>query len=190
MSFSLGPVPWSLATADGMPVKTDKSKLLHYLVANIEPTEDRPSDAVHIIDGNAILQSLTAVPDTFDELAESFFNQLLKAKCVDFITDTYKQQSIKSYERTRRVTAPAHLLPGAKTKTPRDWKSFMSNDRNKTQLISLLLDQWKTDKYASRLVDRNIYYVIGEEVVRLTCEDDNTVSSYLEEKFIFFSGRS
>lgn len=49
---------------------------------------------------------------------------------------------------------------------------------NKT---SLLLDQWKTDKYASRLVDRNIYYVIGEEVVRLTCEDDKTVSSYPEE---------
>ena len=57
LSFPLGPVPWPLATADGMPVKTDKSRLLHNLESSIEPTTDRPSDAVHIIDGNAMLQS-------------------------------------------------------------------------------------------------------------------------------------
>ena len=57
----------------------------------------------------------------------------------------------------------------------------MSNDKNKTQLISLLQNQWTTDKYATRLVDRNLYYVIGEEVFRLTCEDDKTVSKYPEE---------
>ena len=31
MTYPLGPVPWSLATADGAPVKTDKAKLLHKL---------------------------------------------------------------------------------------------------------------------------------------------------------------
>ena len=59
----------------------------------------------------------------------------------------------------------------------------MSNDKNKTQLISLLLDQWTTDKYATRLVDRNLYYIIGEKVFRLTCEDDKTVSKYPEKKY-------
>ena len=33
MSFQLGPVPWTLATTDGCPVKTDKVKLLHNLEA-------------------------------------------------------------------------------------------------------------------------------------------------------------
>ena len=98
LSFPLGPVPWSLATADGMPTKTDKSKLLHFLESHIEPTIDRPSNAVHVIDGNAILQSLTAIPGTFEELAESVFNQLPKSERVDFVTDTNKQLSIKSYE--------------------------------------------------------------------------------------------
>ena len=149
--------------------------------SNIEPTIDRPSNAVHVIDRNAILQSFTAIPGTFEELAESVFNQLPMAERVDFVTDTYKQLSIKSYERSRRGTAPTHLLPGAKSKTPNDWKSFMSNDKNKTQLISLLLDQWTTDKYATRLVNRNLYFVIGEEVFRLTCEDGKTVSKYPEE---------
>ena len=40
-----------------------------------------------------------------------------------------RQPSIKSYERLRRGTAPAHLLSGAKSRTPYDWKSFMSNDK-------------------------------------------------------------
>ena len=33
MSLKLGPVPWTLATTDGCPVKTDKAKLLH----NVDP---------------------------------------------------------------------------------------------------------------------------------------------------------
>lgn len=91
-----------------MPVKTNKSKLLNYLEANTQPTADRPAFAVHVIDGNTIMQSLTAVPDTFEELAESVFNQFPKAKRVYFITDTYKQKSMKSYERTRGKTV--HLF--------------------------------------------------------------------------------
>ena len=45
----------------------------------------------------------------------------------------------------------------------------MSNDKNKTKLISLLLDQWPTDKYASELENRNLSHVIGEVVFFLTC---------------------
>ena len=48
----------------------------------------------------------------------------------------------------------------------------MSNGKNKIQLISLLLDQWTTDKYVARLVDRNLSQVIDEEVFRFTCEVD------------------
>ena len=64
--------------------------------------------------------------------------QLPTAKHVDFVTVTYKQHSIMSYQRSRRGTSPTLLLSGAMIRTSRDWKSFMSNDKNKTQLISLL----------------------------------------------------
>ena len=76
LSFPLGPVPWSLATADGMPTKTDKSTLLHNLESGIEQVTDRPSDAVHVVDGNAMLQSSKPIPDSFEELAEHVFNKL------------------------------------------------------------------------------------------------------------------
>ena len=64
LSYPLGPVPWSLATADGMPVKTDKAKLLHYLESSVEAILLRPKEnVVHIVDGNAVLQNLTSIPD-------------------------------------------------------------------------------------------------------------------------------
>ena len=64
LSYPLGPVPWSLATADGMPVTTDKAKFLHYLVSGIESTT-----VACKIDGNGVLQSIVSVPDTFEEVA-------------------------------------------------------------------------------------------------------------------------
>ena len=124
-----------------MPVKTDKSTLLHNLESSNEPVTNRPSDAVHVIDGNAMLQSLKPIPDTFEVVAESVFNQLPKSKRADFVTDTYKPQSIKSYERERRGMARTFLL-WCKDKYHHDWKIFVSNDKNKTQFIKLLLGQW------------------------------------------------
>ena len=116
-------MPWPLATADGMPAKTDKSTLLHSLESGIEPTLDRSSDAVHIIDGNAMLQRFKPIPDTFQELAEHVYDTLPKSHRVDIITDTYKPKSIKSYERASRGMAPTVLLPGAMTKTPHYWST-------------------------------------------------------------------
>ena len=61
----------ALATPGGLPAKTDKAKLLHKLEddtghENIMQLEDN----VYIINGNALLQALTGLPQTFAELAE------------------------------------------------------------------------------------------------------------------------
>ena len=79
LSFPLGPAPWTLATVDGMPVKTDKSKLLHYIESSIELTTERPKDdVVYVFDGNATLQSLINILDTFEGVADAILNQLPK----------------------------------------------------------------------------------------------------------------
>ena len=55
-----------------MPVKTDKAKLLHYLECSVEAILLRPNeDVVHIVDGNAVLQNLTSIPDNFKDLADA-----------------------------------------------------------------------------------------------------------------------
>ena len=60
------------------------------------------------------------------------------------------------------------MLSGAQSRTPYNLKSFMSFDENKTQLISILLDQWTSDKYATRVLDRNLSHVIDEKMFCLT----------------------
>ena len=44
LSYPLGPVPWSIATANGMPIKTDKANLLHYLESSVETLLLRPQE--------------------------------------------------------------------------------------------------------------------------------------------------
>ena len=147
LSFPLGPVPWALATADGIPAKTDKSKLMHALEDNaITAQKSSPATTAYIIDGNALLQAQMSLPNTFGELSESIFAQLPNVRRVDFVTDSYHPFSIKGLERAQRGTAKPHLIQGRKTKIPRDWKQFMSSDKNKQRLISFLIGEWKTDK--------------------------------------------
>ena len=178
MSYQLGPVPWTLATADGSPVKSDKAKLLHNLEGTTEASE-KPvkEDTVYICDGNALLQAMTAIPDTFEEVAERVFTLLPKTQRVDFVTDSYYEHSIKAFERRRREMSTTFLLSGPKTRTLWDWKSFMSNDKNKTQLIKLLLSEWKKPKYASRLSRRQLFFVCGEECICLSSDDGIVVQA-------------
>ena len=100
LSYPLSPVSWSLATADGAPAKTDKAKLLHYLENGMETKENPDSEGVtYIIDGNALLHSLTELPTSFDQVAEKVFNALPKVERVDFVTDSYHADSIKAVEK-------------------------------------------------------------------------------------------
>ena len=143
-----------------MPTKTDNSKLLHFLESHIEPTIDWPSCAAYITDGDVILQSLIIF------LSRISIQPVTKGIVVCYhhiyihVNTLYKQQPIKSYKRSCRGTAPTFLLSGAKSRTPRDWKSFMTNYKNRIKLISLLLDQLTNDKYATKLRNGNISYVI------------------------------
>ena len=116
LSYPLGPIPWALATADVCPVKTDKSKLMHRLEINVDHPEQPPySNVIYIIDGNAMLQAMTGLPGTFDELALKVFDGLPRCERVDFVTNTYKEDSIKSAERARRGSSETFLIKGGKT---------------------------------------------------------------------------
>ena len=164
MSYPLGPVSWSLATADGAPVRTDKAKLLHKLEES-HIVSAGPESAVYIIDGNAMFQALIQIPDTFGELAERIFVNLRNATRVDFVTDTYREQSIKNIERNRRGTSQEFLVHGPLTRVPREFKTFLCNSSNKKQLISLILKEWKGDAYASRLKGRQLLGLWGDKLV-------------------------
>ena len=75
--YSLGPLPWSLASVDGSLCRTVKSKLLETLIEGVEPAEDVPSSAALIVDGMAVLQVMKEIPATFEELAISVFHSVV-----------------------------------------------------------------------------------------------------------------
>ena len=78
------------------PFKSDKAKLVHNLEALVDPSK-KPSieESIYVYDGNTILQALTAIPGTFEDVAERVFGLLPKTKRVDFVTDCYREQSTK-----------------------------------------------------------------------------------------------
>lgn len=179
LSYPLSPIPWALATPDGLPVKTDKSILMHKLEDPSAITDvDRKTNEEQtvIIDGNALLHSLTSIPETFGQLAEKIFNLLPNTKSVHFVTDTYNHNSIKCPERLRRAVSQAKplLMCGQSTKTPKDWRAFLSREENKRNFINFLLTSWQENKYAEYLSSRELFFVCADQCLLLTTHDGTT----------------
>ncbi|GFS11014.1 hypothetical protein ElyMa_006661200 [Elysia marginata] len=110
MEYSLGPIPWvlQLANPDGMPIKTNKAVLMHKLEEKSALyTSAKEPHHIHVIDSNALYHGLADLPMTLGELAKKIFNSLPKVAKVDFLTDNYKDDSIKSFERAPRGQSQA-----------------------------------------------------------------------------------
>jgi len=115
--FSLEPIPWSLATADGGLVKTDKAQLMHAVEAITDNSHNVTLEkTVNIMDGNALMQSLTRLPETFADLARLIFTCLPKSDTVHFVTDTYLENNIKQLVAGRQS---CHVTSRRSFTTPR-----------------------------------------------------------------------
>ncbi|GFN88506.1 hypothetical protein PoB_001501200 [Plakobranchus ocellatus] len=147
LKYPLSPVPWSLSSPGGLPLKINKATLLYKLenTFNCFESQDfsRQPYTAYIIDGNALLHCLSSGFDTFKDFAKQAFRSLPQTTSVHFVTDTYKPYSKKSCEclRSGASTAKSYVLQGSATKVPKNFKEFLSNDGNKKALISFLRAQ-------------------------------------------------
>ena len=192
--YSLGPLPWSLASADGSLAKTDKSKLLEILTKDIQLVEDVPPTSAIIIDGMAIVQSLIPIPDTFEELALKVFHLAVPrstlARRIDFVTDRYPEISIKSHERKKRASEGVVKIKitGSGQKCPKQWRKYLSSGENKSELVQFILKEWSGQKYKSLICNRHLFFAVELKCFRLfvvddkvLCEEIPTLSSNHEE---------
>ena len=147
--YSLGPVPWSLATPDGQMAKTTKSTLLQLLEKDCDPIEVVPNDAVWVVDAMALLQSITNVPRTFGELAEAVFTMATTSFAthgprVDLVCDQYPDVSITASEQSRRAASGSLIvnITHSLQKCPTQWQKFLSLGKNKMALIDYLINEW------------------------------------------------
>ena len=102
LSFSLGPLPWSLATPQGAPNKTTKSALLPLLESHGVPVQpNQVGRAAVLVDAMADIQAMSAPSLTFRDLAGQILRSVLAAhprqetSRYDFVTDQYWEMSIK-----------------------------------------------------------------------------------------------
>ena len=100
LKYTLGPLTSSLATPEGLHVKTSKYKLAEALEKDVGPCAEEPDVSVYILDGMALLQSIQNVPRTFGDLAENMLKLIISTarNCVrvDFVTDICPELSIKN----------------------------------------------------------------------------------------------
>lgn len=185
LSFPLGPLPLA---PQGTLCKTTKAKLLPLLESSTTAEANEPSASSRtavILDGMAILQSLSSPGPTFGDLAASVLTSILSVHSavnsaryrVDFVVDTYQAISIKSCERQSRSLSGAVRMRITKCdqRCPRQWHKFMACSANKAELADFLAKEWKNEKYAPKLRGVILYVCYGSACDRLVSEDGHQI---------------
>ena len=132
-SNELSDEPCSLG--GGMPMKTEKAKLMHLLEKAIQFAIPEYGECAAIVDGMILAQSLVDLPATFGDLADKVLCLLPPSKKVNFVSDTYGAVSTKASECTWCGQSETFLLRGPAVEIFKEWKTFLSNTENKANLV-------------------------------------------------------
>lgn len=158
----LGPLPWALASADGSLRKTNKASLAKELQKDITAADVIPQPCARIIDGMAMVQKMRGDQKTFAEVADCLMsitlNEGTDSQRIDVVFDVYKEESIKNAEREKRGSESGHVFKNIKADHKiHQWRKFLSNSKNKSQLIKFISDEWQKERYRERLADKTIF---------------------------------
>ena len=148
----LGPLSWSLSTADGSLRKTSKSTLAKELQKNVPAADEIPQPSACIIDGMALVQRLKGDHKKFSDVADSLFGMVLhegsSSSRIDVIFDVYRENSIKNAEREQRGSESGNefrnIQPDHKVQ---QWRKFLLNPKNKKAFTMFVAKEWTNEKY-------------------------------------------
>ncbi|XP_035662311.1 uncharacterized protein LOC118406391 [Branchiostoma floridae] len=166
LSHPLGPLPWSLATPDGMLRKTNKSSLAKELLKNAQPVDAIPKPSACVIDGMALVQRLKGDHMSFAAIAENLFQRVLNegstSQRVDVVFDDYRETSIKNAERECRGGDGGEFRNIRPDHQVKQWRKFLRNSNNKRALIAFVTSEWRSTNYTKKLSGKTLF---------VTCED-------------------
>lgn len=111
---------------------------------------------MYVVDGMAMLQQLNMnkLPGDFLNLAHVILRRLVNwaqqnnSKEIHFVTDTYRQMSIKNDERAKRAAGGSQVTRIHGQTLPLQWEKFLSNGENKESLIEYLDETWSKEPTA------------------------------------------
>ena len=179
LKHPLGPLPWSLANADGTIKKTNKAALARALEKNVSPVDTIPQPSALVIDGMAILQKMHGENCTFEELSEQLLAQVknmgYESERIDIVFDVYRNKSIKSLERKLRGSVEgikyAKIMPGHKIK---QWQRLLSCGTSKTKLVQFIAEDWQ-ERLSKNLGTKTLYITSGEKCYKITVDGSEEV---------------
>ncbi len=188
LAHALTNIPTSLATYDGLNVKTNKATLMHQFENTVPVLQSIPPNSAVLVDGMACCQMIHTVPNTFGELAVQILNQLVnisryhKSSRVNFVIDRYPEISIKNCERTRRASAGVQvvLITRPEQKTPGQFRKYLSSGQNMANLTEFLFQAWKDS--ASHLPnDVKIFVCHGDKCHSIQKQNNSSVVTEIPE---------
>lgn len=102
LAYSLGPLPWELASYDGSMRKTNKAALARELLKQAKVVEAIAPDSAVVLDGMGLVQKISGCLSTFSTVTKSVFAMALNegraSSRIDVVFDVYKEDSIKAAE--------------------------------------------------------------------------------------------
>lgn len=153
LEYPLCPVPLSLANPDGSRRMTSKSQLTQILLSYCDksPEDSRlpceTSSSAYLVDLLALIRTISGCFETYRHLAAAIVDMLPTGYArIDIVADTYRDNSLKDTERTKRGTSSKILIQSASSKIPKDFNEFLKNGENKTRLVEVVKDELVENK--------------------------------------------
>ena len=145
---------------------TQKSKLSDVIYENsvvLECGDLPPKTSVigYLVNLMALIRTQTRTPATYEELALQLFMAIPPGyKRTDIVADTYRDESIKDPECSKRRCSEAIIVRSGKSKIPQNFTKFLQNGENKTRLIELILSTLleKRNEILRNLRSEEIYF--------------------------------
>ncbi|KAJ8042408.1 hypothetical protein HOLleu_13456 [Holothuria leucospilota] len=160
--------------------------------SNLALQEDRSLFGNILVVNNKLNRQLASSnASTFGEFASRVFDILISVtrtrncKRIDFVTDRYLPHSIKSAERGKRSSAGdirVKIISSTQKKTIQ-WKKFLANATNKTELVEFLVKEWEKAYYTPKLQGVNLFVAHGEMCHRLSSDGNVTIVQEVQDLF-------
>ena len=130
---------------NGMLRTCAKSDLVNILQSLVTVPDVKPQSELFIVDGACLINAkIPHKSKTFEEyVTKDIIPQLQRYSSTyqrtDIIFDVYRDSSLKAEARSNRGKALRRRVT-AKSKTPTNWKSFLRDSANKTELFQFIAD--------------------------------------------------
>lgn len=170
LKYPLSPCPLSISHADGRKRSTRKSDLKEIL---LNSADELPLDRIKgignaavIVDMMGVINILTQIPDTYEELAERFVGMLPRGyERIDVVADKYTSVKLHKHgvpgDQFDKI-----LIPSLHSRVHPEFKTMvLKNRENKVRLIQLIFEHIKTNALSC-------LEALGSSTMVLSSEDE------------------